>query len=485
MDGVPPVEGEAKRFGRNFASAAFAQLVAQVLTLGASILIAREIDVRAYGIFVFGFAFPSWFLLLVSLGLDEVMAVEVAADRSKAARYLTLVSLIRLLLAFVALVALWLATNLIVTDPLGRSITLVLGASGVVMTCGGTFTAVFRSFERIEYAALVTIVERSVTVGAVVLLLLFRRGLFEISIAFLGGSFVMLALSSLLARRKFAWYTRDVDVKTVVEILRLATPFGLFNAVGTFTYSTGLVLLTLWHGPESGGLFNASFTLVFALFSFLSIVSLTTLPMMSRINQESRERLGGVIRRMQKLSLAVGVPLALGGWLFAGEIVTTFYGSAFQASADSFRILLVSFAIETAIMGIGPALAATGHAKEKLYIATGGAAVTIALSIVLIPGYGLLGAAYAFLASRLLIAVLGTITIQRYVGPLRMTATMGKCVVAGSAMMIALVAVPGLTLWVGIPVGGLVYLATLLGIQGMTREDGRVVWEGIRGALFR
>ena len=66
-------EADSKRFGRNFATTAFAQLVAQVLTLLVSVVLARRLGVSVYGVFVFGFAFPGWFLLLVSLGLDDVV----------------------------------------------------------------------------------------------------------------------------------------------------------------------------------------------------------------------------------------------------------------------------------------------------------------------------------------------------------------------------------------------------------------------------
>src|SRR6266571_4290026 len=349
-------EADSKKFGRNFATTAFAQLVAQVLRLLVSVVLARRLGVSVYGVFVFGFAFPGWFLLLVSLGLDDV-----------------------------------------------------------VTTYATTFSSVFRAFEKFEYAALITIVERSVTVSAALVVLFLGFGLVEVSLAFLAGSFVMLFLAAVTARRKFAWFTRHVDAREAKHIVKSAIPFGLNNVVGTFTYTTGLVLLTLMRDPGSTGIFNAAFTLVLALFSFLSIVSIAALPMMSRINEESLERLPSVMNQIQRLSLVIGVPLAFGGWLYAAPIITTFYGSAFLESAHSFRILILSFAVETAVMGIGPALAATGHMNVRLYIGAVGAAIMIVLSALLIPPLGPVGVAYAFLASCIVVAVLSAAAIQRYV----------------------------------------------------------------------
>ena len=75
---------EVRRFGRNFAAVAASMLTTQLLTLVVSIVLARTLGVDQYGIFVFGFAFSSWFVALVALGLDPVLAIDVARDNSRA-----------------------------------------------------------------------------------------------------------------------------------------------------------------------------------------------------------------------------------------------------------------------------------------------------------------------------------------------------------------------------------------------------------------
>src|SRR5207249_7998662 len=132
--------------GRNVGSAALGQLVAQVLTLAISIVLARKLSVAAYGLFVFGFAFPSWFLLLVTLGLDEVICTDVAADRSRANAYLTVVALVRIPLALVALAGLWIATRAVLLDPEAVLVTLILGTSTILSALGNTFMSTFRAF---------------------------------------------------------------------------------------------------------------------------------------------------------------------------------------------------------------------------------------------------------------------------------------------------------------------------------------------------
>lgn len=478
---APP--SEAGRFGRNFAFAAVGQLVAQVLTFVLSISLARRFDPSIYGIFVFGFAFPSWFLLLVSLGLDEAISTNVAADRSRARRYLTTVALLRLLLVAIALVALWVATQIVLADPLARSVTMLLGSASVISSYANTFNSIFRAFERFEYPALVTIVERSVTVGISLRLLSLGRSLLEVCVVFLIGSLITLALSGAIATRKFAFFTKAVNARTLKEIVKTAIPFGLANTVATFVFTTGLVLLTILRDSASTGLFNAAFTLLFGMFSFLSILSGTLLPMMSRLSQESRRKLARALQRIQKLALIAGVPLALGGWFYADAIIALFYGTAFLPAADSFRILVFSFCVDTAMMGNAPALAAIGKMKLVLYIGCVAAASTIALSLLLIPPFGAVGAAYAFFVSHLLAAGLGAVAVRRLISPLGTSRMMVKSAFAGFVMLFVLVALPRLPLLLGVATGAAVYFAVLFAIRGASKEDRALVGEALRGAL--
>src|SRR2546425_2459333 len=476
---------EAGRFGRYCGFAALGPLVGQVFPLVVSIFVARRLGVSAYGIFVFGFAFPSWFLLVVSLGLDEAISKNVAADRSRASRYLTTVLLLRLLLGAIALVAMWVGIQFVLTDPLARTVTMLLGTASVIAAYANTFTSIFRAFERFEYAALVTVVERSVTVGISLVLLLLGRGLLEVCVAFLIGSLTTLALSGAIATRKFAFFARTVNAQTLEEVVKTAIPFGLANSVATFVYTTGLVLLTILRDSASTGLFNAAFTLLFGLFSFLSILSSTLLPMMSRLSQESRGRLATALQRIQKLALIGGGTLPLGGGVFAGAIITKFSCPPLLFAGDSFRRLLFCFFVATAMLGDATALPAVGRMKLVLYIGCVASVSTITLSLLLIPPFGAVGAAYAFFASHLLAAGLGALAVRRLIAPLGTSRMMVKSVFAGFVMLFVLVAIPPLPLLLGVATGAGVYFAVLFAIRGASKEDRALVGEALRGAFTR
>ncbi len=139
----------------------------------------------------------------------------------------------------------------------------------------------------------------------------------------------------------------------------------------------------------------------------------------------------------------------------------------------------------TAVVGIGPALAATGHQKLNLLVGTIGTSANVALCIGLIPLWGPVGAAYAFLGSRILAGFLSVVVLHRVVVRTSLKQTLPRPLVASAAMAFALYYLPGLPLWLGILGGGSLYFLVLSSARGILREDLALVKDALLGAFFR
>lgn len=476
---------ETARLGRNFGATAFSQLYSQILTLIVSLVLARNLGAEQYGIFAFGFAFPSWFVLFVSLGLGSVLTIEIAADRSRAGSYLTTVALLRLPLALAAIVALWISTQLIFPEPFERNITMMLGTASILVAYAGTFLSIFMGFERFEFSALVTVIERTLTTVAILLLVWSGFGLFEASSVFVIASGLTLVLSMLIVRMRFVSFQRKVDLDLASRILKKAIPFALAAVPSTLLYSTGAVLLTILRDSTATGLFNAAFALTLALLAPLPIYYSVILPTMSRMYREAPEMLSVILHKSQKLFFVVGLPAALGGWFYAEGIMTLFYGEAFRESAGSFGILVLVAAKSTAVVGIGSALAASNHQTYNLLIGGAGALTNVIVCLLFIPLLGHIGAAHGFLWANLVMAVLGFVAVHRLVTRIDVRKTLPKPVIAGAVMIIVLYVLPDLPLLLGIFVGAAVYFSALILARGITGEDLATVKDVLRGAFFR
>lgn len=476
---------EAQRMGRNFVFVTASQVIAQVLTFVVSVSVARDLGVQLYGLFVFGFAFPSWFLWLVSFELDSVVAIEVAADKTKAGSYLTAVTLLRIPFALVAIVLLIVSAQLVISDPFARAITLILGAASILATYASVYRTMFRAFERLEFVALTVIVERAIATAAILLLLVFRFGLLQIALVYVFTSMVAALLSLAILKSRFVWFTLKIEFTLMMAILKRAVPFAMAGVATTFLYSTGPLLATILGNSEATGEFNAAFALVLAFLAPLSVYYIVVLPTFSRMHRERPEAMNAAVHKSQKLFFMFGLPAALGGAFFADRIMTFVYGSAFADSARSFEILILVIATATISIGLGAALAAAGRQKLNLAISVAGMACNVVLCFALIPSMGPVGAAWAFLAAQVVMVIPTWIAVRRELGSLHIVDIALRPLLAGSAMILVLIVLPSLSLFTGIGIGAAVYFVALLAIGGITREDWGIIKEIVRGTLVR
>lgn len=476
---------DGPHIGRNFGAMVLAQLAAQGLALVVSLAVTRTLGVEPYGVFVFGFAFPAWFILFVTLGLDYVVTIDVAADRKRASAYLTAVAAIRIPVSLLTIAALWVSLQVVLNDPFARSVVFVLGIANVLSAYNATFDSQFRAHERLGYSALVAITERGIATIGVLALLMLGRGLMEISIVYVLSAAVSTALSLVLLRRRFTWFARRVDFPLVKALLRRAFPFALATLVAALMYSTGPVLMTFLAGPRGTGIFNAAFTLLLALAAPLQIYNHVILPRMSRMHHHSPAELPVLLRRTQRLFFALGLPVVVVGVLYAEAIVVGLYGGAFSGSGPVFAVLVLVLAVATASLGAGTALGATDRAALELRFGAVGAASNVVLCLVLIPPLGPTGAAWAFLAGTAVIAVLRLWATSRLIELYRVVETTGRTIAAGAVMLIALTVVPLSTPFAAVAMAAPVYVLALLATRGATREDLRMLAAFVRGTLGR
>jgi len=361
----------------------------------------------------------------------------------------------------------------------------ILGASSALGQFTTTFSTIFRAFERMEYVALVTVFGQVVTTAAVLPLLLLGYDLVSVALVYLAVSVVMTVATMWICHRRFTWFTRRVRRPFLVQILRETMPFGLQTIISTFLFTAAPVLLTLLASPVETGLFNAAFGLVNALTFPLSLYYLTVLPTMSRFYSGARDKLEITLRKSHKLFFILGLPIGLGGLFYRESIVTLFYGPQFSASGASFGLLVLTLAIETATLGVGTALAATGRQIINLIIGALNVAVILGLCFLLIPSFGPVGASVAFLVASLFGGILGMLMVHRLVAKVDVVGTVSRPLVAGVAMIAVLFVLGEIHLGLGIAIGAAVYFGVLLLIKGIQKDDWDLIRQVARGALLR
>jgi O-antigen/teichoic acid export membrane protein len=135
---------------------------------------------------------------------------------------------------------------------------------------------------------------------------------------------------------------------------------------------------------------------------------------MCRGYQQGAQRLGVMTERLLELLLLVVVPSAVALCVFADDLLQLLYGKAeFAAAAPALQILVGAMVLRVFTQVLGRVLVASLQEKITLRILLVDTLASIALGFLLIPTWGLLGAAVSTVLVRLLDVALHYVPVTR------------------------------------------------------------------------
>ncbi len=417
-------EGVGAVLARGAAAAATAKAAAAAGILLAQILMARALGVSAYGVVVYALAWVNVVVLLAKLGIDTTLVRMIARYRSQVA-WGALHGLIKWALALgllggagVALLG-WpvvegLAERLpgARVEPFRWALVLV-----PVMTLTVLVQATLRGLRHAGTCELPLPIITILAGAAIGAWAWVQQA--QVSAA---GAMGVLVVSGMLvlAGAGFWLYTRlPADARAAApryyprEWLLLALPFLFNEGMRLILSQTDIIMLGSMASPEAAGIYAAASRLgAVAAFGLIAINTIAA-PLISELYaSERREALQRLVvlaaRGSTALALAAAVALIAGGRLVLG-----WFGEEFPAGYGALLILLAGQVVNALTGSVGYLMTMTGHERQAAKILFLSACANVALNALLIPRYGLLGAAAATAASTIMWNVLMLVYVRR------------------------------------------------------------------------
>ena len=209
----------------------------------------------------------------------------------------------------------------------------------------------------------------------------------------------------LVARRAGGLHPRW-DPAFTYSIFRQSLPFALLVLLMSCYYRSDSVMLErmLPDGALQAGIYAQGFRF-FEAFNMLGFLFAgLLLPMYSRMLKE-KEDVGPLTGLALRLVLAGSLAVAVIGSFHAKEIMDLRYTEHTELSAPAFAVLIWCFTGVCVSYIFGTLLTASGDLKTLNKLAAGGMVLNLVLLVVLIPKGHALGAAWASLATQMLMAL--------------------------------------------------------------------------------
>jgi len=136
-----------QRIAKNTGVLAISNIITSVLGFFLLIYIARYLGEVGFGKYSFALAFTGLFAIMASFGMNNYIIRELARNKEQASEYLTNVSVIKLILSFLAFGFIILAINLM-NYPRDTTYAVYLFGIYMILTSFAlTFRAVFQAYE--------------------------------------------------------------------------------------------------------------------------------------------------------------------------------------------------------------------------------------------------------------------------------------------------------------------------------------------------
>lgn len=200
------------------------------------------------------------------------------------------------------------------------------------------------------------------------------------------------------------------------KLLSYAWPLTLFLLFYELVSTIDLYLIKAMLGSDHlTGLYNAAITvgrIPYYLFYALTIVLLPAVSksVADRTGKETR-RLVGKSMRLLAFVLFPAVTLLS---LYSTRTLELFYGSGYAEAGDAMRIFAVGVGFLTVFYVLAFALNGAGLVKVPMYLSLAGFAFSLALNILLIPGYGIEGAAFATTVASFVLMLAMLVSVERH-----------------------------------------------------------------------
>ena len=397
------------RLARNIGALTIARGITMAMTLVTTGVVARVVEPGGLGVLSFSGAFVGYFALAGTLGLDLLGMRELARRPADLQTIVRDVVSLRLALHAVALVAYVIAVWALPRGPEVKAVLFVQGLTLVGQAI--SLEWVYQGTERMGVVAVRNVVAGALQLAATLVLVREADDVVWAAAAQTGA--VLLVGVGLWAsyRRDFGLLALHVNLARWKSLAREAVPFAASVLMIAVYYQIDKVLLSVLRNDVETGLYEAAYRIAAMALVPVQVLGQAFYPTLSAAFGDA-SRMRSTAEGYVRVNLGIGLPVAFGCGLLARPLLGLIAGPAYGSATVPLVVLTANIAVTCLSMGYSHPLLAWNRQRLYLGIMGLGAAVNVALNLLLIPAHGPLGAAWSALGSGL--AVLAAVLVAHY-----------------------------------------------------------------------
>lgn len=395
----------AKRYAGNTLWSLAARIVSLVVSFFVSIFLIRHLGPENYGQLSYAISFVGLFSIIATLGIDNILYRDLIKYPEQRNEYLGSAFAIKLVAGLTAsLLTIFFAFTLS-TDDVSRLVIILIAT-----------TFLFNSFNVISYEFQADVAQKYTSL--VSMFVVFLLNFLKVVVIWLNEGILYIACILLLEavlyaslfvairlRRYGSIFNWRFNKSVCLQLLRDSWPFIFITAFATIYTRIDQVMLKGLVDSEAVGLYDAAVRISEMWLFIPAIVASSLFPAIVNARKvdpgEYKKRLVILTGLLVAFGLVIAIPLTL----LSKPAILLLYGSAFAASASVLAIYVWAGIFASVDIVVRYFLIAENR-RVLIFVTTmGTAALNVALNFLLIPYWGIIGAALATLISYALLII--------------------------------------------------------------------------------
>jgi O-antigen/teichoic acid export membrane protein len=376
------------------------QILRIIAGLLVGIWVARYLGPGQFGVFNYALAFTGIFGSIAKLGLDGIVVRDLVIEPDKRDVYLGTAFWLKLVGALITLSVVALFATLFTSNDHITNIYILIIASGVI----------FQSFEVIDFYFQSKVLSKFVSLCKMTQLLL--SSLLKVCFVLAGADLfwfvvvslvdqITLAVTLYLAYRyqKIGNFYRYFDLATAQQLLRDSWPL-IFSGLVVMVYMRiDQIMIKEMLGEREVGIYSAAVKLSEVWYFIPMIITSSLYPAIVSAKKVSEELYYARLQRLYTFMVWMAIGIALPMTFLSNWLVTSLYGEAYREAG---RVLMIHiWAGVFVFLGVASGKWFLSENLQRLafYRTFSGAIINVILNFILMPIYGVIGAAIATVIS--------------------------------------------------------------------------------------
>jgi O-antigen/teichoic acid export membrane protein len=475
-------DAPVKRVAKNSLAPMAMALMNRLVDFAFALLMLRILAPEGAGRYQFAVVFIGYVEILTRFGLGTLLTRDVARDHAQGNKYLSNVTVLRLLLWLMSLplmgVALWLY---VVFGGVALETVVAIGLFAVGLffsNISDALTSLFYAYEKAEYPAAISTVTTVTRVSLGALALLLGGGVIGLAaVSVVANVTSVMVLGYLLLRKIFRPY-RDNDPALWRPMLGESFPLMINHLLATLFFRIDVFILQPTWGDRAVGFYGAAYKYIEGINIIPSYFTLAIFPLLSRYAKTARDSLVRAYILSLRLLLMIALPVAVGTPFIARELILILGGGQYLPDSMIALQLLIWFLPFSFVNQVTQyVLIAIDQQRFLTKAFLIGVAFNVGVNLILIPRYGYQAAAITTIFSEWALLIPFYYSVRKNLCHVPWISVIWRPALASAVMGAVLWLLRGANALALVAVAGLVYFVVLTMVGGFNQPDMALVWQ--------